>query len=366
VRKVGKATAIALLTSMTAATVVALSTPADAAASCPILSLAHHATIAGPSGTVIAGSTVPVEATVCGVLPQVHLQLYGPAGIDMRVKDAQPDVALNRTTISGSVTVTRPGGYALALIDNLTGTTYATDPFTVQRSSVAAAPSQKTPSRSPSPTRAGSTTGSPLSTPSAGSVGSAGGIGSVRPLNQNSPFSLPSVTPDGAGVEYPTPDPEVAAAPSPQVQARDVAATDPVNWGRSIAIALVLLLLSAHFGMWSRRQRLAAEGARGGATGPSGAGARSSGRRRRKSRKGATTGVPGEAGITEMVASPTTDAGVAPALDADIPPTTASSATGAPGTPPQADLAVNSGGPSRAYERRSPSRHRYRGRRRRG
>ncbi len=363
-RKVGKATAVALLTPMTAATIIALSAPAQAAGQCPILPLTPRATITPQSGTVVAGSTVHVEATLCGII-SAHLQISGP-GIDERFEQAP-----GQDKVGGDVQVSKPGHFTLAVIGNITKHTYATDGFSVQPRPVAAAPSQKTPSRSPSPTGAGSTTGSPLSTPNGGGgAGSAGGIGNLRPLNQSSPFSLPSVAPDGAGVEYPTPDPEVAAAPSPQAQARDVAATAPVSWGRSIAIALVLLLLSAHFGMWSRRQRLAAEGARGGATGPSGAGARASGRRRRKNRKGDTAGVPGEAGITEMVASPTTDAGVAPTLDAGVPPATASSATVAPdpGAPPQADLALtaNSGDPSRADERRSPSRHRYRGRRRRG
>jgi hypothetical protein len=44
--------------------------------------------------------------------------------------------------------------------------------------------------------------------------------------------------------------------------ARNVSETTPIKWGQSLAIALVLLVISAHLGMWSRRQRLAAEGPR--------------------------------------------------------------------------------------------------------
>lgn len=348
--KAGKATAVALLTPLTAAAIAAVCGPAEAASGCwPFAS----ASITAPSGTITAGSTVRPKATVTGMLLKAHLQISGPGLDDQQVGDATTS-----GPIEGPVKVPQPGYFTLSVVGNGTGCTYTTAGFSVAPRPAAAKPRQnRTPRRSPSPAGAANAAGgSPFRLPS-GTGGAAGGLGSLRPLNQNSPFSLPSVAPDGAGVQYPTPDPEVAAAPTVQPQARDVAATTPISWGRSIGVALVLLLLSAHFGMWSRRQRLAAENARGD-SGPPGAGPKGSGRRARKARtapQNRTTGTRGQASMPDL----------AVAVPVDEPDGTQVT-TPLPGEPPRADRPTTANpDQTRADECRSPSRHGYRGRRRR-
>lgn len=363
-RKVGKATAVALLAPMAAATIAALSSPAEAAGDCPILS-APKASITPPSGTITAGSTVPVKAVICGMLLKAHLQISGP-GIDQQVGQA-----VNNGTVQENVKVPKPGYFTLSVIGNATGHTYATDGFSVQARPMAAVASPKTASKAPSPAGAGNAAGgNPFKLPrgAGGVVPNAGGAGNV-PLNESSPFSLPSVAPDGAGVQYPTPDPEVAAAPTAQPQARNVASTTPVSWGQSIAVALVLLMLSAHFGMLSRRQRLAAEGARGG-SGPSGG--RSKGVGGRKTRKKATAAASTAAattapaftagGVSDLATDAAAPAGPAPADDWDTWP----NARLGMDAPPQAIPAVTAttDDPSELDDPQS-ARHGYRGRRRR-
>jgi hypothetical protein len=250
------------MTPMAAAAIaVGMGRSADAVEACPPLA---SATIRPPTGTVIAGSTVHVSAQINGLmLLQAHLQISGP-GLDQQVGKS-----VMSGPISGDVTVPKAGYFTLAVIGNGTQCTYQTAGFPVTEQAAASKPTHSSaPGQSPRPGGGGhgSAGGSGASLPS-GSVGggsSAGGNNfALNPLNGASPFSLPSVAPDGAGqgFEYPTPDPQIASPPSRPV-ARNVAQTTPLKWGQSLAIALVLLVISAHLGMWSRRQRLAAEGAR--------------------------------------------------------------------------------------------------------
>jgi hypothetical protein len=167
------------------------------------------------------------------------------------------------------VTVPKAGYFTLAVIGNGTKCTYQTAGFSVREQASTAKPTQSaTSSKAP---RAGTRGGkapsgatAPLPIGNGGGGNGAGNNLALNPLNGASPFSLPSVAPDGSsqGFQYPSPDPQVAAPPAAQPQARNVSATTPIKWGQSLAVALVLLIISAHLGMWSRRQRLAAEGAR--------------------------------------------------------------------------------------------------------
>jgi hypothetical protein len=230
--------------------------PADAAGCPPLAS----ATITAPTGTVTAGSSVHVSAKISGLmLLQAHLQISGP-GLDKQVGNSAVS-----GEIKGDVVVPKPGYFTLAVVGNGTKCTYQTAGFPVKEKASAAKPTHSSmPSKTPRAGGGGS--GSAAGAPSlpTGSVGNGAGSNfGLNPLNGASPFSLPSVAPDGSsqGFQYPSPDPQVASPPSRPV-ARNVSETTPIKWGQSLAIALVLLVISAHLGMWSRRQRLAAEGPR--------------------------------------------------------------------------------------------------------
>ncbi|MEU6751457.1 hypothetical protein ABZ914_35025 [Spirillospora sp. NPDC046719] len=79
----------------------------------------------------------------------------------------------------------------------------------------------------------------------------------LTPFNNESPVTLPSVQPDGAtpGLTYPAPQ---IATDAPK--AVNVAATDRLQWGKSVGIALVLLIVAAHLGTWTRRLRVTQAG----------------------------------------------------------------------------------------------------------
>ncbi|WP_132178069.1 hypothetical protein [Actinomadura sp. KC216] len=79
----------------------------------------------------------------------------------------------------------------------------------------------------------------------------------LTPFNNESPVTLPSVQPDGATPGFAYPAPQIAAD-SPTAQ--NVAATDRLQWGKSVGIALVLLIAAAHLGTWTRRLRVAQAG----------------------------------------------------------------------------------------------------------
>jgi hypothetical protein len=260
VTRVRKVAAVSLMAPMAAAALAAgLSQPAHAAEACPPLA---SASIAVPKGTVTPGSSVHVSAQINGLmLLAAHLQITGP-GLDQQVGNS-----VMTGPISGDVTVPKAGDFTLAVIGNGTKCAYQTAILSVRARGSAAKPTHgSTPGRTLQPGGGGrgSLGGAsplPAGTPSSGSTG----VNNypLGPLNGASPFSLPSVGPDGApqGLQYPNPDPQVASPPSQPV-ARNVSESTPIKWGQSLAIALVLLVISAHLGMWSRRQRLAAEGPR--------------------------------------------------------------------------------------------------------
>ena len=256
--RVRKVAVLSLMTPLTAAALaVGVNQQAADAAGCPPIA---SATITPPAGTPTPGSSVHVSAKISGLmLLQAHLQISGP-GLDKQVGNS-----VMSGEIKGDVVVPKPGYFTLAVVGNGTKCTYQTAGFSVKTKASAAKPSHSSaPGRSP---RSGSSGGSGSAGAPSLPTGSAGnGAGAnfgLNPLNGASPFSLPPVAPDGSslGFQYPSPDPQVASPPSRPV-AHSVSESTPIKWGQSIAIALVLLVISAHFGMWSRRQRLAAEGAR--------------------------------------------------------------------------------------------------------
>ncbi|MFF5261976.1 hypothetical protein ACFY4C_23815 [Actinomadura viridis] len=78
------------------------------------------------------------------------------------------------------------------------------------------------------------------------------------PFNNQSPVTLPSVQPDGAAPGFTYPTPQVANQATPK--ADNAAALERLQWGKSVAIALVLLVVAAHLGTWTRRLRVAQAG----------------------------------------------------------------------------------------------------------
>ncbi|GAA1843366.1 hypothetical protein [Actinomadura bangladeshensis] len=97
--------------------------------------------------------------------------------------------------------------------------------------------------------------GSAPSLPSNSSIPSANTP--LTPFNNESPVTLPSVQPDGATPGFTYPAPQIATD-SPKAQ--NVAATDRLQWGKSVGIALILLIVAAHLGTWTRRLRVAQAG----------------------------------------------------------------------------------------------------------
>lgn len=98
--------------------------------------------------------------------------------------------------------------------------------------------------------------GSVPSLPSGGSEVPSTGT-PLTPFNNDSPVTLPSVQPDGATPGFTYPAPQIATD-SPRAQ--NIAATDRLQWGKSVGIALVLLIVAAHLGTWTRRLRVAQAG----------------------------------------------------------------------------------------------------------
>ncbi|GAA2619590.1 hypothetical protein GCM10010411_64220 [Actinomadura fulvescens] len=80
----------------------------------------------------------------------------------------------------------------------------------------------------------------------------------LTPFNNQSPITLPSVQPNGAtpGFTYPTPQ----VLDQANAKAQPVSATSSLQWGKSVGIALVLLVIAAHLGTWTRRLRVAQAG----------------------------------------------------------------------------------------------------------
>ncbi|WP_433178468.1 hypothetical protein [Actinoallomurus sp. CA-150999] len=362
-RKVAKAAAVALMTPLTAAAIAfGTSGPVHADSPCWLFA---HASITQPPESVTAGSSVHVSATVSGMLAKAHLQISGP-GLDRQVGPSLSD-----GVIEGDVKVPEAGYFTLAVIGNLTTCTYDTSGFSVNARSASPKPKpthhKTTPGKTP---KSGGNTVVPGAGPTLpGGTGIGAGGVPTPSLNSNSPFNLPSLGPNGsgAGFQYPTPDPQIAAPNTKQVRAENVSATTPIKWGQSIAAALVLLLLSAHFGMWSRRQRLAAD-ARVAQTGPAGrAGGKSprggapAGRKRRRApvtELATGADLPGAAGDARdagtgdsNAAAPAAEAAADPRKNAEVAP----------------DRAVDRGDARQEASHReaAPARRGYRGRRRR-
>ena len=80
----------------------------------------------------------------------------------------------------------------------------------------------------------------------------------LRPFNNDSPVTLPSVQPDGATPGFAYPTPQVANQVAPK--ADNASSIDKLQWGKSVGIALVLLVIAAHLGTWTRRLRVAQAG----------------------------------------------------------------------------------------------------------
>ncbi|MFC9971777.1 hypothetical protein ACFVH6_12865 [Spirillospora sp. NPDC127200] len=80
----------------------------------------------------------------------------------------------------------------------------------------------------------------------------------LTPFNDQSPVTLPSVQPPGStpGFIYPTPQIAGQAAP----KASNAAASSSLQWGKSVGIAMILLVVAAHLGTWTRRLRVAQAG----------------------------------------------------------------------------------------------------------
>ncbi|WP_103939693.1 hypothetical protein [Thermomonospora echinospora] len=86
--------------------------------------------------------------------------------------------------------------------------------------------------------------------------GGGGGGTPLTPFNEESPVTLPSVQPDGAAPGFAYPAPVVAG----ENAGDQPAAISNLQWGKSVALALVLLIIAAHLGTWTRRMRVAQAG----------------------------------------------------------------------------------------------------------
>lgn len=80
----------------------------------------------------------------------------------------------------------------------------------------------------------------------------------LTPFNNESPVTLPSVQPNGATPGFTYPTPQVANQTKPR--AENMAATDRLQWSKSIGIALILLIVAAHLGTWTRHLRVSQAG----------------------------------------------------------------------------------------------------------
>ncbi|HXA58842.1 MAG TPA: hypothetical protein VNW94_06735, partial [Streptosporangiaceae bacterium] len=87
-----------------------------------------------------------------------------------------------------------------------------------------------------------------------------GGNNNTTPpqTNPQSQLNLPNVAPN-TQFTYPTPTPEVLKSQLAGNALRD-SQVSAVQWGRSIAVALILLIAAAHLGTWTRRVRIAQTG----------------------------------------------------------------------------------------------------------
>ncbi|MFI6514401.1 hypothetical protein ACIBF1_02420 [Spirillospora sp. NPDC050679] len=80
----------------------------------------------------------------------------------------------------------------------------------------------------------------------------------LTPFNDQSPVTLPSVQPPGSTPGFIYPTPQIAGQAVPK--ASNAAASSSLQWGKSVGIAMILLVVAAHLGTWTRRLRVAQAG----------------------------------------------------------------------------------------------------------
>jgi hypothetical protein len=242
-----------LITPMAAGTaILGVSAPAHASG------CIGSASITSGPGSYTTGSSVHVSATMDTV--KASLYVAGPGG------NWDIGSAGWGGSVGGSVHPSLPGSYSITITGDITGCTFASGGFSVT------SPATHTPapghSKSGSSHHSGSSSNSGTNTAPNGANNTAPNNGSnsndypnLSPQNSGTSLNLPSVAPDGTGdFQYPAngQNPQVASPAGKQRLASNEQSTSPVQWGRSIAVALVLLLLSAHLTMWNRRYRMAA------------------------------------------------------------------------------------------------------------
>ncbi|TDD14858.1 hypothetical protein E1287_42555 [Actinomadura sp. KC06] len=204
---------------------------------------------------------------------QVRIAPAAPTGVSARVSGNKLVVKWNRGleddlngyTLSGSGVRSTSGS-----VSSLCQGTNCSASLSMTRSSgpVSVGVRARRPTGSGGSLYSGTTTASAMAAGSAALPGGAApslpsgsgvpGAGTpLTPFNNESPVTLPSVQPDGATPGFAYPAPQIAAD-SPRTQ--NVAATERLQWGKSVGIALVLLIAAAHLGTWTRRLRVAQAG----------------------------------------------------------------------------------------------------------
>ncbi|MGI5324402.1 hypothetical protein [Actinomadura nitritigenes] len=170
---------------------------------------------------------------------------YSLSGSGVGSKSGSMGSLCSGTSCSASLSLTRSSGTVSVGVRarRSTGTGGSLYSSPAAASAVAGGATGSLPTGS-APSLPSGTTGPSTSTP-------------LTPFNNESPVTLPSVQPDGAtpGLTYPAPQ---IATDAPK--AVNVAATDRLQWGKSVGIALVLLIVAAHLGTWTRRLRVVQAG----------------------------------------------------------------------------------------------------------
>lgn len=257
VTRVRKLVTMALITPVAAGTAIltVVDTPAHASG------CIGSASITSGYGSYTTGSSVHVSATMNTV--SAALYVAGPGG------DWNLGSAGWGGSAGGYVRPSLPGTYSITVTGNITGCTFASGSFSVSSPPTHTPPPPNHP-RGGSTNHGGSSNYTGTNPAPNGANTSPNGANTnnypnLSPQNNGTSLNLPSVAPDGSGnFQYPAngQNPQVASPAGKQRLASEEQSTNPAQWGRSIAIALVLLLLSAHLTMWNRRHRVTAATAR--------------------------------------------------------------------------------------------------------
>lgn len=266
--RVRKLVTMALITPVAAGTaILAVGAPAHASG------CIGSASITSGYGSYTLGSSVHVSARMDTV--SAALYVAGPGG------DWSLGSAGWGGSAGGTIRPSLPGTYSITITGNITGCTFASGSFSVS-SLPTHTPAPPSHHQGGSTDHGGSSNYTGTNSAPNGANNSPNGTDTnnypnLSPQNNGSSLNLPSVAPDGSGnFQYPAngQNPQVASPAGKQRLASEEQSTNPAQWGRSIAIALVLLMLSAHLTMWNRRHRVtAATAARARSTGAaSGAG----------------------------------------------------------------------------------------------